>query len=254
LLRVKTRRGHDLTGRSFADSTAPSVAGATKSANDRVLVSDGSRRDPRAERRSRADVRHAVKRTVDLVGAVVGLVVLSPVFVGTMLLIALTDGRPVLFIQERAGLDGRAFRIYKFRTMQRDADAQRNDLRSQNEVVGGAAFKMTNDPRITSLGRLLRRTSIDELPQLLNVLRGEMSLVGPRPHPFDDVAGYEPWHLGRFAMKPGITGLWQVEARGDADFDRWVELDLRYIREWSPLLDLKILIRTVPAVLRGSGR
>ncbi len=129
-----------------------------------------------------------------------------------------------------------------------------SELRGRNEVAGGAAFKMTDDPRITRLGRILRRTSLDELPQLVNVLRGEMSLVGPRPHPFDDVAGYEPWHMGRFEMKPGITGLWQIEGRGDADFDRWVELDLKYIRDWSPALDLQILARTLPAVLRGSGR
>jgi lipopolysaccharide/colanic/teichoic acid biosynthesis glycosyltransferase len=138
--------------------------------------------------------------------------------------------------------------------MRRDADAMRGDLRSQNEVAGGASFKMSADPRITRFGRVLRRTSIDELPQLVNVLRGEMSLVGPRPHPFDDVAGYEPWHHGRFTMKPGITGLWQVAGRGDSDFDRWVELDLEYIREWSLVLDLRILARTLPAVLRSSGR
>jgi len=125
---------------------------------------------------------------------------------------------------------------------------------NESEVAGGAAFKMTEDPRITRLGRILRRTSLDELPQLVNVLRGEMSLVGPRPHPFDDVAGYEAWHMSRFEMKPGITGLWQVEGRGDSDFDRWVELDLKYIRDWSPALDLQILARTLPAVLRGSGR
>ncbi len=196
----------------------------------------------------------AAKRGLDIVGAAGGLLILSPVLAVTAILIAVTDGRPVVFIQERAGLNGRAFPIIKFRTMRRDADALRNGLRAQNEVAGGASFKMTDDPRITRFGRFLRRTSIDELPQLVNVLRGEMSLVGPRPHPFDDVAGYQPWHRARFAMKPGITGLWQVSGRGDTDFDRWVELDLEYIRTWSLALDLEILARTLPAVLRGSGR
>ncbi len=144
--------------------------------------------------------------------------------------------------------------IYKFRTMRAGADAERAALRVRNEVVGGASFKMTDDPRVTRLGRFLRRTSIDELPQLLNVIRGEMSIVGPRPHPFDDIVGYQGWHHGRFAMKPGITGLWQVNSRRDPDFDRWVEIDLEYIRTWSPLLDIKIMLRTVPAMVRGEGR
>jgi lipopolysaccharide/colanic/teichoic acid biosynthesis glycosyltransferase len=247
-------RGHEMTSGTIADPTVPAVATGTPAGDDRPLSRDTSRPRVAAAPSRRRDLGRTAKRTADLIGAGVGLVVLSPVLAGTAVLIAVTDGRPVLFIQERAGLNGQPFRIYKFRTMERDADAHRDDLRSQNEVAGGAAFKMTNDPRITRLGRILRRSSIDELPQLLNVLRGEMSLVGPRPHPFDDVAGYEPWHLRRFAMKPGITGLWQVEGRRDADFDRWVELDLEYIRQWSLPLDLKILARTIPAVLRGSGR
>lgn len=219
-----------------------------------MLLADASGPRGRTRRGLRLRLGLAAKRGMDLVGAGVGLVVLAPLLTCTALLIALVDGRPVLFIQERAGHTGRSFRIVKFRTMHRDADALRQDLRSHNEVTGGASFKMTDDPRITRLGRILRRTSLDELPQLVNVLRGEMSLVGPRPHPFDDVAGYRPWHRGRFAMKPGVTGLWQVAGRGDADFDRWVELDLEYIRAWSLALDLRILARTLPAVLRGSGR
>jgi len=169
-------------------------------------------------------------------------------------LIALVDGRPVLFRQERAGRDARPFTIYKFRTMRHGADAERATLRALNEVEGGASFKMTHDPRVTRLGRFLRRTSIDEFPQLLNVLRGEMSLVGPRPHPFDDLAGYQAWHHGRLVMKPGMTGLWQVSSRRDPAFDRWVELDLEYIRRWSPVLDMKIMAWTIPAMLRGDGR
>jgi lipopolysaccharide/colanic/teichoic acid biosynthesis glycosyltransferase len=196
----------------------------------------------------------AAKRLVDLLGASAALVVLGPLLLATAALIALVDGRPALFRQRRAGLDGRPFLIYKFRTMRAGADAERAALRVRNEVVGGASFKMTDDPRVTRLGRVMRRTSVDELPQLLNVIRGEMSIVGPRPHPFDDIAGYQEWHHGRFAMKPGITGLWQVSSRRDPDFDRWVELDLEYIRTWSPWLDIKIMLRTVPAMVRGEGR
>ena len=196
----------------------------------------------------------AAKRTVDLLGASAGLVVLSPLLLGTTALIALVDGRPVLFRQERAGLGERPFWIVKFRTMRNGADAERAALRARNEVAGGASFKMTDDPRVTRLGRILRRTSIDEFPQLLNVLRGEMSLVGPRPHPFDDLVGYMPWHRARVAMKPGVTGLWQVSSRRDPDFDRWVELDLEYIRTWSPVLDMEIMVRTIPAMVRGEGR
>ena len=195
-----------------------------------------------------------VKRVLDLIGASVGLVALSPILLAAALAILATDGRPVLFLQERAGLNGRSFRIVKFRTMARNADSLRAGLRAFNEIRGGASFKMENDPRITRVGRMLRRTSIDELPQLWNVLRGEMSLVGPRPHPFDDVAGYDAWHRRRLSMKPGMTGLWQVGARRDTDFDRWVEQDLEYIDRWSLWLDLRLLLSTIPALLRAEGR
>jgi lipopolysaccharide/colanic/teichoic acid biosynthesis glycosyltransferase len=196
----------------------------------------------------------AAKRTVDILGAFAGLIVFGPFLIWLAAAIVLLDGHPVLFRQERAGLGERPFRIFKFRTMRAGADAERATLRAHNEIAGGASFKMTDDPRVTRLGRLLRRTSVDELPQLLNVLRGEMSIVGPRPHPFDDLAGYQAWHHGRFAMKPGITGLWQVSSRRDPNFDRWVELDLEYIRTWSPTLDIKIMARTVPAMVRREGR
>jgi exopolysaccharide biosynthesis polyprenyl glycosylphosphotransferase len=196
----------------------------------------------------------AVKRTLDVVGAAVGLVLLSPLFLTVALAIVATDGRPVLFRQERAGLHGRRFRVVKFRTMARDADGRRAELRAAHNEVQGAAFKMTDDPRVTPLGRSLRRTSIDELPQLWNVLRGDMSLVGPRPHPFDDIAGYDIWHRRRLSMKPGITGLWQVGARSDPDFDRWVQMDLEYIDRWSLVLDLRVMLQTIPALLRATGR
>ena len=212
----------------------------------------------RADRRAPASppgrLGLAAKRAVDLLGASAGLLVLSPLLLGTAVVIALVDGAPVLFRQERAGLREHPIRIYKFRTMRNGADSERAALRARNEIAGGASFKMTNDPRVTRLGRFLRHASIDELPQLLNVLRGEMSLVGPRPHPFDDLAGYQPWHHARFVMKPGITGLWQVSSRRDPDFDRWVERDLEYIRRWSPVLDITIMARTIPAMFRGEGR
>ncbi len=196
----------------------------------------------------------AAKRLLDVLGSALGLLILSPIFLVVALTIARSDGRPILFRQLRAGLNGRPFRIVKFRTMERGADARRAELRSLNEIGGNASFKMTNDPRVTRIGRLLRRTSIDELPQLWNVLTGEMSLVGPRPHPFDDVAGYDDWHRRRLSMKPGITGLWQIGARTEKDFDRWVIKDLEYIDRWSLWLDLRVIVQTLPALLRAEGR
>ena len=194
-----------------------------------------------------------IKRGIDVVGAALGILVLSPLLVLVAVAIFLVDGRPILFSQQRAGRHGKPFRILKFRTMHRDADLLRAGLRARNEV-NGAAFKMTDDPRVTSLGRRLRKTSLDELPQLWNVLWGDMSLVGPRPHPFDDLEGYADWHFGRLAMRPGITGLWQISARRDTEFNRWVSQDLEYIRGWSIRRDLQILARTLPAVVRADGR
>jgi lipopolysaccharide/colanic/teichoic acid biosynthesis glycosyltransferase len=196
----------------------------------------------------------AVKRAIDIAGASLGLVLLSPLFLAVALVIRAVDGSPVLFRQPRVGRYGRHFTILKFRTMTRDADTRRDQMRAHNEVSGNAAFKMTDDPRVTTLGRWLRRTSLDELPNLWNVLHGEMSLVGPRPHLLDEVAGYERWHRRRLAMKPGITGLWQVEARSATDFDEWIRKDLEYIDRWSLRLDLAILARTLPALLRAEGR
>jgi exopolysaccharide biosynthesis polyprenyl glycosylphosphotransferase len=196
----------------------------------------------------------AMKRLLDVVGSTVGLILLSPILLAVAVAIAVNDGRPVLFRQPRAGLNGRPFQIAKFRTMSRDADALRAELRAKNEIEGNASFKMTNDPRVTRIGRFLRRTSLDELPQLWNVLKGEMSLVGPRPHPFDDVAGYDDWHRRRLSMKPGITGLWQIGARTERSFDRWVAKDLEYIDRWSLWLDVRVIVQTVPALLRAEGR
>jgi lipopolysaccharide/colanic/teichoic acid biosynthesis glycosyltransferase len=198
--------------------------------------------------------QRVLKRALDVTGAAIGLVLLGPLLAAVAVLVRVIDGRPVLFVQERAGLDGVPFRIVKFRTMRIGADAERAELRARNEVAGGASFKLADDPRVTRSGRFLRRTSLDELPQLWNVLLGEMSLVGPRPHPFDDVAGYDDWHFRRLSVKPGLTGLWQVSARSNPDFDTWVRLDLEYIDSWSLGLDIRILAATIPALLRTDGR
>ncbi|OGN82317.1 MAG: hypothetical protein A2X23_12850 [Chloroflexi bacterium GWC2_73_18] len=195
----------------------------------------------------------AVKRAVDLALATVALVGLSPLLVAIAAWIRVVDGPPILFRQTRIGLHGRPFQVLKFRTMVPDAEQRLGELEESNEIRG-PAFKVTDDPRITRVGRLLRRTSIDELPQLWNVIRGEMSLVGPRPPLPREVAAYDVWHRRRLSMKPGITGLWQVAARHEEEFDRWVRIDLDYIDRWSLWLDLKIMARTIPAVFQQQGR
>jgi exopolysaccharide biosynthesis polyprenyl glycosylphosphotransferase len=195
----------------------------------------------------------AFKRVVDIVGAAVLLVVLSPLMAVVAVAIRLDSPGPILFRQERVGLHGRPIMVFKFRSMCRDAEEQIDELRLQNEV-NGHAFKLENDPRTTSVGRTLRRMSLDELPQFWNVLRGQMSLVGPRPPLPSEVANYDIWHRRRLSMKPGMTGLWQVGARRSPEFDRWVQQDLEYIDSWSLWLDFKIIARTVPAVFGGTGR
>jgi exopolysaccharide biosynthesis polyprenyl glycosylphosphotransferase len=193
------------------------------------------------------------KRSMDVVLSVCALVVLTPVFAIIAIAIKLSSPGPILFIQERYGLNKRNFRMYKFRTMMPDAEKLQAALESQNEVQG-PVFKIRNDPRITPIGRVLRTTSLDELPQFFNVLRGEMSLVGPRPLPKRDVSRFDDASLmRRFSVKPGLTCLWQVNGRSNTDFDRWIALDLKYIDEWSLLLDFKILAMTVPTVLARRG-
>ncbi len=194
-----------------------------------------------------------VKRAVDIVGSLVAIVLLSPILLLFSILIRLDSPGPVLFKQERVGLHGRTFNLIKFRSMCQDAEEQLEALLDLNEI-NGHAFKLTADPRITRMGRFIRRASIDELPQFFNVLRGEMSLVGPRPPLPREVADYDVWHRRRLSMKPGITGLWQVGARHSPEFDHWVEQDLEYIDTWSLWLDFKIMAKTVPAVLSGTGR
>jgi len=192
------------------------------------------------------------KRAIDVVGAGVGLILLSPLLGAIAALIRLDSPGPVLYVAKRAGRKGRLFRCYKFRTMVSDADQKKGVLREKNQR-SGPIFKIADDPRITRVGRLLRRYSLDELPQLWNIFKGEMSLVGPRPHPAEEFAAYELGHLSRLDVTPGLTGLWQVSARRDPSFERAMELDREYIRSWNLKLDLQILMRTVVAVARGSG-
>jgi exopolysaccharide biosynthesis polyprenyl glycosylphosphotransferase len=193
-----------------------------------------------------------LKRALDVAGAAAVLILMAPVLALLAILIRLDSPGPVLYAAPRAGRKGRPFRCYKFRTMVGDADALKKGLRERNQRQG-PCFKITNDPRITRVGGLLRRYSLDELPQLWNVLKGEMSLVGPRPHPLDDYSAYAIEHLPRLDVIPGMTGLWQVTARRDPSFQAGMNLDIEYIHRWSLRMDLKILLKTAAVVLRGSG-
>jgi exopolysaccharide biosynthesis polyprenyl glycosylphosphotransferase len=193
-----------------------------------------------------------LKRGLDILLSAFGLIVLSPMLIAVSIAVKLDSPGPILYRAPRAGKRGSHFACLKFRTMIADADRSKSKLRLVNERQG-AFFKLANDPRVTRVGRFLRRYSVDELPQLWNVLRGEMSLVGPRPHPLDDFDRYQLGDLKRLHVTPGITGLWQVTARRDPSFQRNIALDLEYIQQWSLWMDLKILCKTVPAVLQGSG-
>jgi exopolysaccharide biosynthesis polyprenyl glycosylphosphotransferase len=197
-------------------------------------------------------VDFALKRSFDFVVALLLLLVLSPVLLLVSLAIKASSRGPVLYRSLRPGIGGRSFECVKFRTMVEGADDLQDELEPSNEV-GGALFKMRTDPRVTPVGRFLRRWSLDELPQLLNVLRGEMSLVGPRPLPQRDYARLEEWHRKRYLVLPGMTGLWQVSGRSELDFDELVRLDFLYLEHWSVFLDLSILLKTVPAVIRAKG-
>ena len=188
-----------------------------------------------------------------MVGGAALLVALAPLLAIVSLLIKIDSPGPILFSQKRDGLNKRSFQLLKFRTMIVGADQQQHGMEEFNEAQG-PVFKIRDDPRVTRLGKLLRRYSIDELPQLFNVLNGDMSLVGPRPLPVRDVERIKvQWHKRRFSVKPGITCLWQINGRSDVTFDHWVEMDLEYIDKWCLGLDIKILLKTVPVVLRGSG-
>ncbi|MDE3179080.1 MAG: sugar transferase [Acidobacteriota bacterium] len=193
-----------------------------------------------------------LKRLADFVLAAVLMVIPSPVFLALAILIKLTSRGPVFYRQIRCGLGGRKFTVYKFRSMREGADQAREGLEALNEL-DGPVFKIKNDPRCTAVGRFMRRLSLDELPQLVNILKGDMSFVGPRPPLPKEVEQYERWQRRRLRMPPGLTCLWALEGRSHLDFKRWMELDLEYIDRWSPSLDWKILLKTIPVVLLGRG-
>jgi exopolysaccharide biosynthesis polyprenyl glycosylphosphotransferase len=199
------------------------------------------------------DYRLTVKRLIDFVTALLIIAATAPVMIAAAVAVKATSRGPVIFSQERYGFNRRRFRMFKFRTMVADAERRQRDLEALNEA-DGAVFKIAADPRLTTVGAFLRRTSIDELPQLFNVLRGEMSLVGPRPLPLRDVERFKrASDMRRFSVRPGLTCLWQISGRSTVGFDEWMTLDLKYIDAWSLALDFGILVRTVPVVLRGTG-
>jgi len=194
-----------------------------------------------------------LKRFFDMLASAIGLLILSPLLLSIAVAVWISTPGPILFRQCRIGLNGRRFVCYKFRTMVEHAEGMQDELAERNEM-SGPVFKIQDDPRVTNLGRWLRKFSMDELPQLLNVVRGDLSLVGPRPPIVDEVRQYERWHRRRLSMRPGITGIWQVEGRSQIpEFDEWVRLDLQYIDNWSLMLDFKILLKTIPTVILGRG-
>ncbi len=192
------------------------------------------------------------KRSIDIISSGLGLIVLSPLFLVVVLAIRLTSKGPAIFAQERVGLNGRPFKIYKFRSMVVNAEELKERLADLNEM-SGPVFKITNDPRVTAVGKFIRQTSIDELPQLLNVFKGDMSLVGPRPPLTSEVNLYDSKHRKRLAVRPGITCIWQISGRNEVDFEEWMEMDAEYVDRWSLWLDMEILARTVPVVLGRRG-
>jgi exopolysaccharide biosynthesis polyprenyl glycosylphosphotransferase len=216
-------------------------------AGDRVVTGD-----PFIGRRPFIVGLPVAKRVCDVVGAAIALVLFSPVLAAAAVAVKLSSPGPVLFIQRRAGLGGRPFSMYKFRSMYVDAEAGKARLTHLNER-DGPAFKIRNDPRITPVGRFLRRSSIDELPQFLNVLKGDMSLVGPRPPTVYEVAKYRNWYCRRLDVTPGITCIWQVRGRADVTFETWMRMDIQYIRRYSLWQDLRLLAATIPAVILGRG-
>ena len=195
----------------------------------------------------------AVKRLFDILASASALWVLTPLFLGVALIIKLTSRGPVFFRQVRVGLHGKQFNMLKFRSMVTNAEELKEKLAAQNEMGGGPAFKMKNDPRVTWIGRFIRKYSIDELPQLINVLRGEMTIVGPRPPVPKEVAQYKSWQRRRLSVRPGLTSIWQVSGRNQISFEEWMYLDMQYIDTWSLSRDLRLIFKTVPIVITGKG-
>ena len=193
------------------------------------------------------------KRWIGFLLAVILILILWPFYLIIAVAVAIEDGLPVFYRPQRGGYKNKSFRIFKFRSMVKNADKLQKELEIHNEMKDGPAFKMTNDPRVTAVGRFIRKTSIDELPQLLNVFLGDMTLVGPRPPIPSEVERYTPYHMQRLGVKQGLTCYWQCSGRNDIGFDEWVELDLKYIRERSFVTDIKILFKTVGAVFSMRG-
>lgn len=191
---------------------------------------------------------HMLKRIIDIIGSVIGLILLSPIFLLVSILIKQDSKGPVIFYQIRVGKYGQLFKMYKFRSMVIDAEDKLNELKSKNEM-SGPMFKMKDDPRVTKIGKFIRKTSIDELPQLWNVLKGDMSLVGPRPNLPTEVQEFETWMLNKLLVKPGLTCYWQVRGRNDIDFEDWMKLDIKYVEERNTSLDLKLIFRTALLLL-----
>ncbi|MHB8174213.1 MAG: sugar transferase, partial [Nitrospirota bacterium] len=199
-----------------------------------------------------APLQRTVKQAIDTLASAVMLLLLSPFMAGIAVAIKLDSRGPVFFVQERCGLNGRVFKFLKFRSMHADAEERKKELLKYNDM-SGPIFKMRKDPRVTRVGRWLRKYSFDELPQLINVLKGDMSLVGPRPPVPSEVAKYERWQRRRLSVKPGITCQWQVSGRNSIDFEDWMKLDLKYIDNWSLMQDFDLLLKTIPAVIKGDG-
>lgn len=197
-------------------------------------------------------LNQVIKRFMDLAISVMGLIILSPIFLVIAMVIKLTTAGPVIYRQKRLGINGAPFTMYKFRSMVHNAEGKKEQLSSKNEVTG-PAFKMKSDPRITPIGAYIRKYSIDEFPQLFNVIKGEMSLIGPRPPLPEEVKQYSDKHWRRMDVRPGMTGLWQVSGRSDLTFDEWINLDIQYIERWSIALEFKIILKTIPVVIKGSG-
>ncbi len=193
-----------------------------------------------------------VKRMFDVVCSLLAIIVLSPLMLVVGIAIKIEDGDPVIFTQTRVGKDGETFKMYKFRSMWKNAEKYLSKLEDQNEA-DGPVFKIEDDPRITKVGKFIRRYSIDELPQLFNILKGDMSIVGPRPPLENEVECYTPYQRQRLSVKPGLTCYWQCSGRSNIGFDDWMELDMKYINERSALTDLKLIIKTIPAVLKHDG-
>lgn len=185
-----------------------------------------------------------IKRTIDILGSITGLLVLSPILLIVMAAIKIESKGPIVFSQVRVGYKGRKFKMYKFRSMVQNAEELKKKLESQNEM-DGPMFKMKNDPRVTNVGRIIRKTSLDEIPQLINVLKGDMSLVGPRPSLENEVKEFDDWMLKRLDVKPGLTCYWQVSGRNDIDFQDWMKLDIKYVEEQSVLVDIKLILKTI---------